>query len=138
MAVSPAAAERTVSRPGLEPPPNRRVEHRPAAPSRTPGVEKVDLLPGSGSVAVGTHGRYRQAIGILDLPLPDPLSPYVSALEAVVGAKHRHLGAESDHEMTVGRGRERVHGEREQIVGRGRAPCGQLDEAHGAFMADGR
>ncbi|WP_210589794.1 hypothetical protein [Streptomyces sp. GESEQ-35] len=35
-------------------------------------VKKVDLLPGSRIVAICTHGRYRQAIGILDLLLPDP------------------------------------------------------------------
>ncbi|MFE9171168.1 calcium-binding protein [Streptomyces kebangsaanensis] len=35
-------------------------------------VKKVDLLPGSQIVAVCTRGRHRQAIGILDLPLPDP------------------------------------------------------------------
>lgn len=35
-------------------------------------VTKVDLLPGSGIVAICTHGKHRQAIGIRDLPLPDP------------------------------------------------------------------
>ncbi|NNH75911.1 hypothetical protein HLB23_39695 [Nocardia uniformis] len=35
-------------------------------------VGSIDLLPGSGIVALCTHGRFRQAIGILDLPLPSP------------------------------------------------------------------
>ncbi len=35
-------------------------------------VEKVDLLPGSGIVAICARGEHRQAIGILDLPLPVP------------------------------------------------------------------
>ena len=35
-------------------------------------VTKVDLLPGSGIVAVCTRDEHRQAIGILDLPLPTP------------------------------------------------------------------
>jgi hypothetical protein len=35
-------------------------------------VKKVDLLPGSGLVAICVRGRHRQAIGILDLPLPTP------------------------------------------------------------------
>jgi hypothetical protein len=35
-------------------------------------VTKIDLLPGSGIVAICTRGKHRQAIGILDLPLPDP------------------------------------------------------------------
>ncbi|WP_018503892.1 hypothetical protein [Parafrankia discariae] len=49
-----------------------------AVPFRTAvlGVEVtvmgIDLLSGSGIVAVCARGRYRQAIGILDLPLPDP------------------------------------------------------------------
>ncbi|MEX5712355.1 hypothetical protein AB1484_29760 [Parafrankia sp. FMc6] len=49
-----------------------------AVPFRTTvlGVEVtvmgIDLLPGSGIVAVCARGRYRQVIGILDLPLPDP------------------------------------------------------------------
>ena len=34
-------------------------------------VRRVDLRPG-GIVAVCQRGRIRQAIGILDLPLPDP------------------------------------------------------------------
>ncbi|MCK9930672.1 calcium-binding protein [Frankia sp. Mgl5] len=48
-----------------------------AVPFRTAvlGVEVtvmgIDLLSGSGIVAVCARGRYRQAIGILDLPLPD-------------------------------------------------------------------
>ncbi|WP_326637566.1 calcium-binding protein [Streptosporangium sp. NBC_01755] len=35
-------------------------------------VKKIDLYAGSGIVAVCVRGSYRQAIGILDLPLPDP------------------------------------------------------------------
>jgi hypothetical protein len=35
-------------------------------------VTKIDLLPGSGIVAICTRGKHRQAIGILDLPLLDP------------------------------------------------------------------
>jgi hypothetical protein len=35
-------------------------------------VKKVDLLPGSRIATICTRGRHRQAIGILDLPLPDP------------------------------------------------------------------
>ncbi|BAW03483.1 conserved hypothetical protein [Nocardia seriolae] len=35
-------------------------------------VSSIDLLAGSGIVAICTHGRSRQAIGILDLPLPSP------------------------------------------------------------------
>lgn len=35
-------------------------------------VKGVELVPGSGMVAVCMRGRHRQAIGILDLPLPDP------------------------------------------------------------------
>ncbi|MEV6102388.1 hypothetical protein [Nocardia sp. NPDC051981] len=35
-------------------------------------VSSIDLLAGSGTVAICTHGRSRQAIGILDLPLPSP------------------------------------------------------------------
>src|SRR4051812_26517337 len=35
-------------------------------------VKKIDLLPGSGLVAICVHGRHRQAIGILDLPMPTP------------------------------------------------------------------
>ncbi|MEX5633541.1 hypothetical protein [Parafrankia sp. FMc2] len=49
-----------------------------AVPFRTTvlGVEVtvmgIDLLPGSAIVAVCARGRYRQEIGILDLPLPGP------------------------------------------------------------------
>ncbi|MFE3854908.1 hypothetical protein ACFXPN_27715 [Streptomyces griseorubiginosus] len=50
-------------------------------------VKKVDLLPGSGVVAICTHGRHRQAIGILDLPLPDPPPPGAEWVEA-----YRHWG----------------------------------------------
>lgn len=35
-------------------------------------VKKVDLRPGSGLVAICVRGRHRQAIGVLDLPLPTP------------------------------------------------------------------
>ncbi|MCT9083118.1 calcium-binding protein [Streptomyces fulvoviolaceus] len=50
-------------------------------------VKKVDLLPGSRIVAVCTHGRHRQSIGILDLPLPDPPPRGVEWIEA-----YRHWG----------------------------------------------
>lgn len=49
-----------------------------AVPFRTTvlGVEvtvtKIDLLSGSGITAICSRGRHRQAIGILDLPLPTP------------------------------------------------------------------
>ncbi|HEV2373581.1 MAG TPA: hypothetical protein VGS19_15585 [Streptosporangiaceae bacterium] len=54
------------------------LEERLAVPFRTTvlGVEvtvtKIDLLPGSGVAAICSCGKYRQAIGILDLPLPTP------------------------------------------------------------------
>ena len=35
-------------------------------------VTKIDLLSGSGIVAICSCGKHRQAIGILDLPLPAP------------------------------------------------------------------
>lgn len=35
-------------------------------------VTKIDLLSGSGIVAICSRGKYQQAIGILDLPLPTP------------------------------------------------------------------
>ncbi|MDK1475480.1 hypothetical protein QNO07_18990 [Streptomyces sp. 549] len=35
-------------------------------------VERVGLFPGSGIVGVCARDSYRQAIGILDLPLPTP------------------------------------------------------------------
>jgi phosphohistidine swiveling domain-containing protein len=35
-------------------------------------VTKIDLLSGSGIVAICSCGKHRQAIGILDLPLPTP------------------------------------------------------------------
>ncbi|MEV7969995.1 calcium-binding protein [Sphaerisporangium sp. NPDC088356] len=35
-------------------------------------VKKIDLLSGSGIVAICARGPHRQAIGILDLPLPTP------------------------------------------------------------------
>jgi hypothetical protein len=49
-----------------------------AVPFRTTvlGVEvtvtKIDLLSGSGIAAICSRGKHRQAIGILDLPLPTP------------------------------------------------------------------
>ncbi len=54
------------------------MEEHVAVPFRTAvlGVEatimKIDLLPGSGIVAICSRGKHRQAIGILDLPLPTP------------------------------------------------------------------
>ncbi|MEU1600604.1 calcium-binding protein [Streptomyces sp. NPDC005708] len=50
-------------------------------------VKKVDLLPGSQIVAVCTRGRHQQAIGILDLPLPDPAPEGAEWIEA-----YRHWG----------------------------------------------
>lgn len=50
-------------------------------------VKKVDLLPGSQIVAVCTRGKHRQAIGILDLPLPDPPPEAAEWIEA-----YRHWG----------------------------------------------
>jgi hypothetical protein len=35
-------------------------------------ITKIDLLSGTGIAAICSHGRYRQAIGILDLPIPTP------------------------------------------------------------------
>ena len=35
-------------------------------------VTKIDLLSGTGIVALCSRGKHRQAIGILDLPLPTP------------------------------------------------------------------
>ena len=35
-------------------------------------VTKIDLLSGSGIVAICSCGKHPQAIGILDLPLPTP------------------------------------------------------------------
>jgi hypothetical protein len=35
-------------------------------------VKKIDMLPGSGIVAICTRGPHRQAIGVLDLLLPTP------------------------------------------------------------------
>jgi hypothetical protein len=55
------------------------IGERLAIPFRTTvlGVEvtvtKIDLLSGSGIVAICSRGKHRQAIGILDLPLPTPL-----------------------------------------------------------------
>jgi hypothetical protein len=52
------------------------IEDHLAVPCQTTvlGVEvtvtKIDLLSGSGIVAICSRGKHRQAIGILDLPLP--------------------------------------------------------------------
>ncbi|TDC04838.1 hypothetical protein E1267_21645 [Nonomuraea longispora] len=35
-------------------------------------VTAIDFLVGSGIVAICRHGEHKQAIGILDLPQPDP------------------------------------------------------------------
>jgi hypothetical protein len=35
-------------------------------------VSKIDLLSGTGIAAICSRGKHRQAIGILDLPLPIP------------------------------------------------------------------
>jgi hypothetical protein len=35
-------------------------------------VTAIDFLAGGGIVAICRHGKHEQAIGILDLPLPDP------------------------------------------------------------------
>lgn len=45
-------------------------------------VRKVDLVPGSQIVAVCARGRHRQAIGILDLPLPTPAPEGAEWIEA--------------------------------------------------------
>jgi hypothetical protein len=54
------------------------IEEHLAVPFRTTvlGVEvivtKIDLLSGTGIAAICSRGKHRQAIGILDLPLPIP------------------------------------------------------------------
>lgn len=54
------------------------IEEHLAVPFRTSilgapvTVTKIDLLPGSGIVAICSRGAHRQATGILDLPLPTP------------------------------------------------------------------
>jgi hypothetical protein len=54
------------------------IEEHLAVPFQTTvlGVEvtitKIDLLSGSGIAAICSRGKHRQAIGILDLPLPTP------------------------------------------------------------------
>ena len=54
------------------------IEEQLAVPFRTTvlGVEvtvtKIDLLSGSGIAAICSRGTHRQAIGVLDLPLPTP------------------------------------------------------------------
>ncbi|MEC4019287.1 hypothetical protein [Streptomyces sp. H27-D2] len=50
-------------------------------------VKKIGLLPGSQIVAICTRGRYRQAIGILDLPLPAPAPEGTEWIQA-----YRHWG----------------------------------------------
>ncbi len=45
-------------------------------------VKNVDLLPGSQIVAVCARGRHRQAIGVLDLPLPHPAPEGAEWIEA--------------------------------------------------------
>jgi hypothetical protein len=56
------------------------IEEHLAVPFRTTvlGVEvtvtKINLLSASGIVAICSRGKHRQAIGILDLPLPAPPS----------------------------------------------------------------
>lgn len=50
-------------------------------------VRKVDLVFGSQIVAVCARGRHRQAIGILDLPLPTPAPEGAEWIEA-----YRHWG----------------------------------------------
>ncbi|MFC4869804.1 hypothetical protein [Streptomonospora arabica] len=45
-------------------------------------VAKIDLVPGSDIVAICTRGKHRQAIGILDLPLPTPAPPGAEWVEA--------------------------------------------------------
>jgi hypothetical protein len=51
-------------------------------------VTKIDLLPGSGVVAICSRGKNRQAIGILDLPLPTPLPAGAEWIDA-----YRHWAA---------------------------------------------
>lgn len=54
------------------------IEEHLAVPFRTTvlgdevTVIKIGLLPASGIVAICSRGTHRQAIGILDLPLPTP------------------------------------------------------------------
>jgi hypothetical protein len=50
-------------------------------------VKKVDLVPGSQIVAICARGSHRQAIGILDLPLPAPVPEGAEWIEA-----YRHWG----------------------------------------------
>jgi len=67
------------------------IEERLAVPFRTTvlGVEvtvtKIDLLSGTGIAAVCSRGKYRQAVGILDLPLPAPPLPVPNG-SALTGA----------------------------------------------------
>jgi len=70
------------------------IEEHLAVPFQTQvlGVEvtvlKVDWRSGSGIVAICKRGKERQAIGILDLPLPDPRPAGAEWLDAF-----RHWGA---------------------------------------------
>ncbi|MER5621644.1 calcium-binding protein [Streptosporangium sp. NPDC002544] len=50
-------------------------------------VKEIDLLPGSGIVAICVRGSHRQTIGILDLPLPTPPPEGSEWIEA-----YRHWG----------------------------------------------
>ncbi len=45
-------------------------------------VERVDMNPEEGIVAICRRGRKRQAIPILDLPLPNPLPRGAEGIEA--------------------------------------------------------
>lgn len=45
-------------------------------------VAKIDQLPGSGIVAICTRGKYRQSIGVRDLPLPTPAPAGAEWVEA--------------------------------------------------------
>jgi hypothetical protein len=49
---------------------------------QTVTVRAIDLRPGTQIAAICTRGRHRQAIGILDLPLPDPAPPGAEWIEA--------------------------------------------------------
>ncbi len=80
-------------------------------------VKKVDLLPGSQIVAVCTRGKHRQAIGVLDLPLPD------QAPEGAMGSplleRSRELGEGSRRTGTGERKRARIN---DRLVARAGSP----------------